>query len=112
MIKNTTVIIGLLLVILGIIEIVNLAAFQATDSSYVHATLFLIIGCAALVASRANESLARLFLIVFGMFAGIIAILGFTDTLQLLNILTGKRMYHYVYAACSLLSLFIGFKEK
>lgn len=104
--------IGLLLVIFGVIEIVNLAAFQAIDSNYVHATLLLIIGCAALIASRGNESLARLFLIVFGMFAGIIAILGFTDTIQLLSMLPGKRMYDYMYAAFSLLSLFIGFKEK
>lgn len=109
LVKTTTWLLGIVLVILGIVGFFNDPIFGLFDVDSIHNVIHLASGIIAIVAAVSGESYARLFLIVFGIIYGLLAIVGFVSIGAVLGLMTINEADNYLHAAISLVSLAVGF---
>lgn len=112
MVKSVTWLLGLVLVAMGAIGFVNDPVLGLFEVDTVHNLVHLLSGVVAILAAASGESYARLFLIIFGIVYGAVAIIGFTMGSNILGLFTANQADNYLHAAIALVCLATGFNGR
>jgi uncharacterized membrane protein HdeD (DUF308 family) len=111
-VKTITWILGIVLLVTGILGFVNNPVLGIFQVDTIHDWIHILSGVIALIAVMSSESYARLYLIVFGIVYGIVAVVGFVNAGNILNIFTVNPADNYLHAAIALVCLGVGFGSK
>lgn len=113
LVKSVTWILGIVLLLVGILGFVMPSPLLGLfDVDKVHNSIHILSGVIAIIAVSSGESMARLFLIVFGVVYGLVTILGFVNAGNILGIFTTNSSDNYLHAAIAIVSLGVGFGSK
>jgi hypothetical protein len=106
LVKTVTKILGIVLLLVGIAGFFVDGTLLIFEVDAIHNVVHIITGLVALVAAG-TYSYARLFLIVFGVVYGLVAILGFMSG-EILGLFTVNMEDNYLHGAIALLCLVTG----
>lgn len=109
LIKSVTWVLGIVLVAIGVLGFVNDPVLGIFEVDTIHNIVHLLSGIVAIGAAVSGESYARLYLIVFGIVYGVVAVLGFTMGGDILGLFTVNAADNYLHTAIALVSLGVGF---
>lgn len=112
MIKMLTWILGIVLLAIGLLGFVNDPVLGLFEVDTIHNIIHILSGVIAIIAVMSGESYARLFLIVFGVVYGLVAVLGFAMNGDILGIFSTNRADDYLHTAIALACLAVGFGNK
>ncbi len=112
MVKSVTWILGIVLLIIGILGFILPSPLLGLfDVNTTHNIIHILSGIVGLIAVSSSESYARLYLIVFGIVYGLVAILGFMSG-DVLGLFTANTADNYLHAAIAIVCLGVGFGGK
>ncbi len=113
MVKTVTMVLGVVLLLIGILGFFMssplLGLFEVDTT---HNVVHLLSGIVGLIAASSGTSYARLFLIVFGLVYGAVAVIGFTMSGSILGMFTVNMADNYLHTAIALVCLAVGFGSK
>lgn len=109
LVKTVTWILGVVLVIVGITGFFMDPVLGLFEVDMNHNLVHLLSGIVALAAAAGGESYARLYLIIFGIVYGAVAVLGFVDGSSVLGLITINQADNYLHSAIALVCLAVGF---
>lgn len=109
MVKTVTWILGIILVAVGALGFVNNPVLGLFEVDTIHNIVHLLSGIIAIGAAVSGESYARLYLIIFGLVYGAVAVIGFTMNGSILGLFTVNQADNYLHTAIALVSLAVGF---
>lgn len=107
--KTATWILGIALITIGVLGFVNDPVLGLFDVDAVHNWIHLLSGILAIIAVISGESYARLYLIVFGLVYGVVAIIGFITPGTILGLFTVNEADNYLHTAFTVIMLSAGF---
>jgi hypothetical protein len=110
LVKTVTKLLGIALLLAGIVGFFVDGTLLVFEVDAVHNIVHIVTGLVALVAAG-TYSYARLFLIVFGIVYGLVAILGFMSG-DVLGLFSVNMEDNYLHGAISLLCLATGFGSR
>lgn len=110
MVKKLTWLLGIIFIVIGVLGFVNNPILGIFEVDTMHNSVHLLSGILALAAAASGESLSRLYLIVFGIVYGVVAIIGFTMAGNILGLFTANAADNYLHAAIALVCLAVGFR--
>jgi hypothetical protein len=110
LVKMVTKLLGIALLLAGIVGFFVDGTLLVFEVDAVHNVVHIVTGLVALVAAG-TYSYARLFLIVFGIIYGLVAILGFMSG-DVLGLFSVNMEDNYLHGAISLLCLVTGFGSR
>lgn len=109
--KSVTWILGIVLVLVGIAGFfMNPVLIFEVDT--VHNIVHLLSGVIALAAASSGERYSRMFLIVFGLVYGLVAVIGFVNGGDILGLFHGNDADNYLHTAIAVVCLGVGFGKK
>jgi hypothetical protein len=112
LVKSLTWILGIVLLLVGILGFVNNPILGIFEVDTIHNSIHILSGVIALIAVSSGESMARLYLIVFGIVYGLVTILGFMNGGNVLGLIMVNQADNYLHAAISIVCLGVGFGSK
>lgn len=107
--KTVTWILGIAFVAIGVLGFVNDPVLGLFDVDTMHNCIHLLSGLLAIAAAISGESYARLYLIVFGLVYGVVAIIGFITPGTILGLFTVNEADNYLHTAFAVIMLSAGF---
>ena len=113
MVKNVTLVLGVVFLLIGILGFfMSSPLLGLFEVDTVHNVVHLASGIVALFAVSSGVSYARLFLIVFGIVYGAVAVIGFAMNGSILGIFMVNQADNFLHAAIALVCLAVGFGNK
>lgn len=109
LVKTVTWLLGIVLVAVGVLGFVNDPVLGLFEVDTMHNIVHLLSGIIAIGAAVSGQSYARLYLIIFGIVYGAVAVIGFVDGSSILGLFTINQADNYLHTAIALLSLAVGF---
>lgn len=110
LVKQFTWILGIVFILIGVAGFFTGDMLLVFQVNTVHNIIHLLSGIVALAAVGSGESLARLYLIVFGLVYALVTVLGFVlPGGDIFGLMTVNMADNYLHAAIALASLGIGF---
>jgi hypothetical protein len=109
LVKTVTWVLGIVLFAVGVLGFVNDPVLGLFEVDMVHNLVHLISGIVAIAAVASGESYARLFLIIFGIVYGAVAVIGFVQGDSVLGLITINEADNYLHTAIALVCLAVGF---
>lgn len=109
LVKTVTLVLGIVLIAIGAIGFVNNPVLGLFEVDTIHNLVHLLSGIIAVIAYASGESYSRLFLIIFGIVYGAVAVLGFIDGSSILGLFTINSNDNYLHTAIALVCLAVGF---
>ena len=112
LVTPVTRILGVVLVVVGLLGFFMsspLLGFFEVDT--LHNIIHLASGVVALVVAG-NHSMARMYLIIFGLVYAAVAVIGFVQGNTVLGLFVVNMADHYLHAAIAALCLVVGFGSK
>lgn len=112
MVRPVTWILGLVLLAIGLLGFVNDPVLGLFEVDTVHNLVHILSGVIGIAAAASGASYARLFLIVFGIIYGAVAVIGFTMGGDVLGLFTVNQADNYLHTAIALVGIAVGFGGK
>lgn len=113
LVKQFTWVLGVVFILIGIAGFFTGDMLLVFQVNTVHNIVHLASGIIALAAVGSGESLARLYLIVFGLVYALVTVLGFVlPGGDVFGLMTLNMADNYLHGAIALASLAIGFSAK
>jgi len=109
MVKSVTWLLGIVLIAIGAIGFFNDPVFGLFEVDTILNIVHLLSGIIAVGAAVSGESYARLYLIVFGIIYGAVAVIGFTMGGDVLGLFAVNAADNYLHTAIALVCLGVGF---
>jgi hypothetical protein len=117
LVKPLTFILGAVLLVVGIAGFVSalvpggmlLGLFEVNT---IHNVIHILSGVVALWAASSGHAYARMYLIVFGLVYGLVAILGFAMDGNVLGLFHANMYDNYLHTAIAVACLAVGFGSK
>ena len=109
LVKTVTWILGIVLLIVGIIGFFMDPVLGIFEVDMNHNIVHILSGIVGIAAAASGESYSRLFLIIFGIVYGAVAVLGFVDGSSVLGLITVNQADNYLHSAIALVCLAVGF---
>lgn len=112
LVKTVTWILGIVLIIVGILGFIQSPVLGLFQVDTVHDWVHIISGVLAILAVLSGESYARLYLIIFGIIYGLVAIIGFVNGGNILGVMTVNMNDNYLHSVIAIICLAVGFGSK
>jgi len=109
MVKTVSWVLGIIFIALGILGFVNDPVLGIFEVDTIHNIVHLLSGVLAIAAAASGASYARLYLIIFGIVYGAVAVLGFVNPGDILGLFTVNQADNYLHTAIALVCLAVGF---
>ncbi len=109
LVKNVTWLLGIVLVVVGVLGFVNDPVLGLFEVDLTHNIVHLLSGIIGIAAAASGESYSRLFLIIFGIVYGAVAVIGFTMGGNILGLFDVNQADNYLHTAIALVCLGVGF---
>jgi uncharacterized membrane protein HdeD (DUF308 family) len=110
--KSVTWILGVVLILVGLAGFFVDGTLLYFEVDTVHNIVHLLSGVVAIAAASSGEHYSRLYLIVFGIVYGIVAILGFVQGGDILGMFHANDADNYLHTAIAVVCLGVGFGGK
>lgn len=112
MVKTVTMVLGVVLLVVGVLGFFMNPVLGLFGVDTMHNAVHILSGVVALAAAASGASYSRLFLIVFGIVYGVVAVLGFAMAGNILGLFTTNTNDDYLHTAIALVCLAVGFGSK
>lgn len=110
--KTFSWILGIVLVVVGVLGFVNNPVLGLFQVDLNHNIVHLLSGVIGIIAASSGHASARMYLIIFGLIYGVVAVLGFIGGGSVLGLITVNQADNYLHSAIALVSLAVGFGAK
>ena len=110
--KTVTWILGVVLVLVGVAGFFVDGMLLIFQVDTVHNIVHLLSGVVAIAAASSSESYSRMYLIVFGLVYGAVAVIGFVTGGDILGLFSVNDADNWLHTAIAVLCLGVGFGSK